>query len=98
MWYQLGLFGSRVVEAVSVGATSEDKGAGTPHEKVTVVEADSAEKEPEEDRAYGEHEKVTEADSAEKEPEEDRAYGEAREGHQDGRRKCVGTDCHKNGH
>jgi hypothetical protein len=30
MWYQLGLFGSRVVEAVGVGATSEDKGAGTP--------------------------------------------------------------------
>jgi hypothetical protein len=29
MWFQLGLFGSRVVEAVSVGATSEDKGAGT---------------------------------------------------------------------
>jgi hypothetical protein len=65
MWYHLGLFGSRVVEAIT------DSG-------FSVAEADSAEKEPEEDRAYGEPEKVTvvEADSAEKEPEEDRAYGE----------------------
>jgi hypothetical protein len=91
MWYQLGLFGSRVVEEVSIVSEDKDAEAGTHHE-VTVVEAvvgaDSAE-EPEEDRAYGEHvrskgascEKVTVveaavvADSAE-EPEEDRAYGE----------------------
>jgi hypothetical protein len=62
MWYQLGLFGSRVVEAVSVGS---DKVANTHHEKVVeaVVGADSAE-EPEEDRAYGEHEKVTVVEAA----------------------------------
>jgi hypothetical protein len=82
MWYQLGLFGSRVVEEVCI--VSEDKSVSTHHEAVVSAE------EPEEDRASGEHvrseegascEKVTVveaavvADSAE-EPEEDRAYGE----------------------
>jgi hypothetical protein len=45
MWYQLGLFGSRVVEEVCV---SEDKSVSIHH-----VEAAVSAEEPEEDRAYG---------------------------------------------
>jgi hypothetical protein len=57
MWYQLGLFGSRVVEAVCV---SEDK-VGNHH-----VEAAASAEEPEEDRAYGGHVRVVEAACCEK--------------------------------
>jgi hypothetical protein len=84
MWYQLGLFGSRVVEEVCI--VSEDKSVSTNHE-VTVVEAVVSAEEPEEDRAYGEHVRSEEGASCEKvtvveavvvadSAEEDRAYGE----------------------
>jgi hypothetical protein len=71
MWYQLGVFGSRVVEAVCV---SEDKGN---HHVESAVSAE----EPEEDRAYGRHVRSEDASGVVKaavsaeEPEEDRAYG-----------------------